>query len=146
MATLKLKDINKIYDNKEIKPKLVVDNLVTIRGEISIRGDEVPIVLAKKIEFWETDEGKDKKYEASSEDKILYLNYSSLDFMLSSRIANVLHSHAGKSTARVKCTETSKIISLEQKVDINDVLLVELRGILNKECIFVKEKNGNGGV
>jgi phage FluMu protein Com len=62
--------------------------------------------------------------------------------MLCARVANVLRSHSGSCTVRVKCPETKNIITLEDKVDINDVLLTELKGLLKKDAIFIKEKNG----
>ena len=120
---------------------LAVDNMVTVKGKLSIREGDEPIVIGDTIELWDKEEDN-PQIEMTEIDvepvKKLYLKYSTLDSYKSVKIMNILAGHNGNSEVIVKCSETGRVGKLSFKVGISEELLLELQGELDRSCIVVK--------
>ena len=141
MAFLKVEDL---YGNIEVAvmpniyPKfkmfLEEDNLISVKGKISLRND-IPSVIAEDIIPWQKEEQdvvKEKK------DVTLYIRCNTKDFDNFNKVKDVLANYYGNSPVIIKCTSTNKAFSYSQKVNVNNYLLNELYGIIGEDNVIAK--------
>ncbi len=141
MAILTIEDIYGTYDvmvfNKsynKYKDLLVEDNLVTIRGKLSIRDGKSPIVLAETILLWEKKDNEIK----NDENRKVYLRFNTNDSEVYNSVKKIAAEHIGQAPVIIKCTSTNKAFSFSTKVDINNYLINELVGLLGEENVIIK--------
>ena len=138
MAFITIEDIYGTYDvmlfNKlfaKYKDLILEDNLVTIKGKLSIRDGKSPVVIAENIKEWE-------KLEQANENQTVYLRFDTKDIDLYEKIKKVISYYPGKSSIIIKCTSSNKAFSFNTKVDVNNYLKNELIGLLGEENVIIK--------
>ena len=122
----------KVYRN--LRDKLVVDNLITIKGKINLREGEKPAVIIDDLELWKDEKDSTKLHEEKPKQK-LYLKFSLLDEDLKLKVFNILASYPGKIDVIVKCDSQNKAFMLPYKVDASVAMQNELFGLLADNCI-----------
>ncbi|MDR3186594.1 MAG: DNA polymerase III subunit alpha [Christensenellaceae bacterium] len=141
MAVIVLEDM---YDKIELlafakvlgtrKNYIVKDNLVKISGRLTLREDEVKIVLSD-IYPWDL-EFKEMATREVVDSRILYVNITStIDAYIYTRIMNILSSHAGSSTVRFQ--RNGKILEPPVKIRDIDATAKELSGLIGMENIKI---------
>lgn len=143
MAFLKIEDLYGTIDvmlfpavYAKFKDLLVVDNMVTIKGKISIRVGEAPCVLADEIVSWKDNNEINLNTEVEVKEKKLYLKYDTTDTVLHKQIGECLLNYQGNVTVIVKCSATNKVYEWPKlKVNPNSFLLNELHAYIPDEFI-----------
>lgn len=139
MAFITIEDIYGNFDvmlfNKNFakyRDLLVEDNLVTVRGKISIRDGKSPIVIAESLQQWE------KPEEKKIDGRKVYLRFNTKDIDISEKVKKIASSYPGDSNVIVKCSSSGQAFSFSTKVDINNYLQNELIGLLGEENVIIK--------
>ena len=118
------------------KEKLKEDNLVKLRGKVSIRDGEKPIILLEDIDLWnmktETTQAEPVKEKPS---KKLYLKFNIQDKEVLNLVTEILKNYKGKIPVVVQCSVQNKLFSLPISVDGSVALLNELHAVLCDDCI-----------
>lgn len=141
MAFLKVEDL---YGNIEVAvmpniyPKfkmfLEEDNLISVKGKISLRND-IPSVIAEDIIPWQKEE---QDVVEEKKEVTLYIRCNTKDFDNFNKVKDVLANYHGNSPVIIKCTSTNKAFSYSQKVNVNNYLLNELYGIIGEDNVIAK--------
>ena len=141
MAILTIEDINGTFDvmifNKgymKYRDLLMEDNLVTIRGKLSIRDGKSPVVIAEAIIPWE----KKTKEEPKRENQKLYLRFNTQNEEVYNNVKKITASYPGQTQVIIKCSASNKAFSFNTKVEINNYLKNELIGLLGEENVIIK--------
>ena len=141
MAILTIEDINGTFDvmvfNKgymKYRDLLTEDNLVTIKGKLSIRDGKSPVVIAEVIIPWEKKEEQTTKIENTK----LYLRFDTQNEEIYNNIKKITANYPGKTQVIIKCTSSGKAFSFNTKVDINNYIKNELIGMLGEENVIIK--------
>ena len=141
MAILTIEDINGTFDvmifNRgytKYRDYLVEDNLVTIRGKLSIRDGKSPVVIAEAIIPWE----KKTEEEPKRENQKLYLRFNTQNEEVYNNVRKITASYPGQAQVIVKCSASNKAFSFNTKVEINNYLKNELIGLLGEENVIIK--------
>lgn len=117
------------------KPALIVDNLVEIKGRLSIREGKTPSVVVDSITPW--DLTKSEQEVEQLKPKTLYLKYNLTDIETHNKIFAILRSYPGVSPVIVKCSVENKSFKLNVNVDTNSFLLNELHAYIPDQFIRV---------
>ena len=141
MAILTIEDIYGTYDvmvfNKcynKYRDLLVEDNLVTVRGRLSIRDGKSPVVIADSILPW----AKKEEEQKGDDNRKVYLRFDTQDENVYNKVKQTTADHPGQAQIIIKCTSTNKAFSFNTKVDINNYLINELIGLLGEENVIIK--------
>ena len=141
MAILTIEDINGTFDvmifNKgymKYRDLLMEDNLVTIRGKLSIRDGKSPVVIAEAIIPWE----KKEEEEPKRENQKLYLRFNTQNEEVYNNVKKITASYPGQTQVIIKCSASNKAFSFNTKVEINNYLKNELIGLLGEENVIIK--------
>ena len=141
MAILTIEDINGTFDvmifNKgymKYRDLLMEDNLVTIRGKLSIRDGKSPVVIAEVIIPWE----KKTEEEPKRENQKLYLRFNTQNEEVYNNVKKITASYPGQTQVIIKCSASNKAFSFNTKVEINNYLKNELIGLLGEENVIIK--------
>lgn len=141
MAILTIEDINGTFDvmifNRgytKYRDYLIEDNLVTIRGKLSIRDGKSPVVIAEAIIPWEKKEDDEPKCENQK----LYLRFNTQNEEVYNNVRKITASYPGQAQVIVKCSASNKAFSFNTKVEINNYLKNELIGLLGEENVIIK--------
>lgn len=141
MAILTIEDINGTFDvmifNKgymKYRDLLMEDNLVTIRGKLSIRDGKSPVVIAEAIIPWE----KKTEEEPKRENQKLYLRFNTQNEEVYNNVKKITASYPGQTQVIIKCSASNKAFSFNTKVEINNYLKNELIGLLGEENVIIK--------
>lgn len=118
---------------QKFKDKLEVDVTATIKGKLSIRSGENPVVIVNDFTLWENDDVKTKVEKP----KTLYLKYDVSNIKLHDEIYKTLCHYKGTSTVVVVDLE-NKPFKLNIKINPNGFLINELNAFLNDEFIKIK--------
>ena len=110
------------------------DNLVTIRGKLSIREGKSPVVIAETIIPWEKKDANVVKQET----KKVYLRFDTQNVDLYNKVKKISASYPGQAQVIIKCTSTNKAFSFNTKVEINNYLTNEFIGLLGEENVVIK--------
>lgn len=140
MAILTIEDIYGTYEvmvfNRaftKYRDILKEDNLVTIRGRLSIRDGKSPVVIAETILKWEQ-----KGEEKVKDERKIYLRFDTTNADVYNNVKKITASYPGQSPIIIKCSSTNKAFSFNTKVEINNYLTNELIGLLGEENVIVK--------
>ena len=141
MAFLTIEDIYGNYDvmlfsknYAKFKDIVVEDNLITVRGRLSIRDGKSPVVVADTIIPWE------KKSEEVVQEKKIYLRFDTGDIDTYNKVKTIASSYPGKNQIVIKCTSTGKVFSFNAKIDINNYVENELVGLLGEKNVVIVDK------
>ncbi len=131
----------KIYE--KYKPILVVDNMVTVVGKMSIRDGDRPTVLPEEFIQWKTEEPskEEQKTEEIQEDfhaEKLYLKFDLTDSDLKDAVFEILSRYPGEHPVIIKCSTQNKAFTFADKVDGSVSMQNELFGYLLPENIIMK--------
>ncbi len=139
MAVAKLEDLYgtmeiMVFPNvyPKVKDVLKADNLVTVKGKLSIRSGEAPIVIVDSISVWEKEEQK------AEETHKLYLMYDLFNNEINKKIVSVLSCYPGKLEVVVKNSGDGKPYKLGICVENNKQMLDELHAYISDEYIKVR--------
>ena len=110
------------------------DNLVTIRGKLSIREGKSPVVIAETIIPWEKKDANVVKQET----KRVYLRFDTQNVDLYNKVKKISASYPGQAQVIIKCTSTNQAFSFNTKVEINNYLTNEFIGLLGEENVVIK--------
>ena len=139
MAFLTIEDIYGTFDvmlfskmYSKYKDIAVEDNLITVKGKLSIRDGKSPVVLAESIIPWE------KKDEQPKDTRKMYLRFNTQDIGVYNNVKKIASTYTGDVPVVIKCSQTGKAFSFNTKVDINNYILNELTGLLGEGNVIVK--------
>ena len=120
----------------KLKQFITVDNLVTIKGKISLRDDEPPIILVDSIEEWaQTVTAVDAPVEKF---ETLYLRFDTTNPEIQNDIDEILSSYPGRSEVKIKCSETGKVFKMNMMVNLNSHIKTELLAVLDEKDIVIR--------
>ena len=128
----------KLYPS--LRDKLVVDNLLTIKGKINIREGEAPTVVVDEIELWNNGKKDVENTQASEPQSKLYLKFSLMDEELRDKVYAILAEYQGNIPVVVKCTTQNQAFKLPYTVDGSVALQNELFGLLCDDCVRLVTK------
>lgn len=140
MAFAKLEDLYggielMVFPNvyPRVKDVLLTDNLVTVKGKLSIRDGEAPCVIVDSVTVW-------AKEEQSQEEKTqkLYLKYNLFDTLENKHITDILKCYPGKLEVVVKNSGDGKPYRIGLHVENNKQMIDELHAYIPHEFIVVK--------
>ncbi len=117
------------------------DNLVTIKGRISVREGNAPSAIGDSVILWKDEE---EKQPQTTPVQRLCLRFDTKNPDVYSKVKNSLASYPGESQVVIRCTSTEKAMNYQQKVKINNYLINELSGIIGNENIVVQGGAGAG--
>ncbi len=109
------------------------DNLVTIKGRISIRDDMPVSLLVDAVYLW-----KDEEESKPAVKERLCLKFNTKDPDIYSKVKNSIASYPGQTQVVIKCTSSGKAFVYQQNVRVNNYLINELSGIIGNENIIVQ--------
>ncbi len=147
MCTIQVEDLFGTFEvlffpqvYERFKALLKVDAMLTIKGRLSIRDGERPIVIPDDVLVWEK---KTKSTDApvSREEPVkeqkLYLRFDLTEEALKQNVIDVLSRYPGTKKVVVKCTVQNKAFCLPLGVDGSIALQNELYGYLSPENIVI---------
>lgn len=139
MAIMTIEDIYGTFDvmvfskmYAKYKDLIIEDNMVTIKGRVSIRDGKSPIVVAETIIPWE------KAVPQEFVDKKVYLRFDTKDIDVYNKVKKIAASYPGQAQIIIKCSSTKMVFSFNTKVDVNNYLINELVGLLGEENVVIK--------
>ncbi len=115
---------------------LVEDNLVTIKGRISVRDGMGASAVGENVFLWKEDDEEDGAKPKPKERLCLRFDTKNPDVY--SKVKNSIASYPGETQVIIKCTSSNKSFVYQQQVRINNYLLNELSGIIGNENIVVQ--------
>ncbi len=124
-----------VYD--KYKDRLVEDSMVTIKGRLSVREDESPIVTVDNVSFW-----KDKTIveETPIVNKTLYIKFDTTDMYVYNKVMLILKMYNGDCPVICKCTSKNQTFKINYSVNPNNLLINELIGVLDDKSVVLVEK------
>ncbi|MBE7082598.1 MAG: DNA polymerase III subunit alpha, partial [Clostridiales bacterium] len=147
MAILQLEDLYgnfeamlfpAIYDR--YKDRLQDDVMITIKGRLSIRDGEQPIVTVDKILFWEDLQTDQEEVEDKPKsNKTVYIKFDTTNKAVYNKVMLILSMYSGDTPVVCKCTGTNKAFKINKTVNPNNLLINELIGVLDDQSVVVKE-------
>lgn len=136
LGTFELMVFPKVYE--KVRGLLVDDGFILIKGRVSIREGEKPIILVEEITPWELKEDKLQENKEEVKTKKLYLKFSLNDKDLLYKVDEILVNYPGECPVAVQCTTQNKLFALNHKVDGSNALVNELCSVLDVDCIKLK--------
>lgn len=115
---------------------LIEDNFVLIKGKVSIREGEKPIVLVEELLPWKLEDNVEKQTEKPKTKKV-YLKFSLEDKSLLYKVNEILVNYKGQCPVFVQCSTQNKLFGLKYKVDASNSLVNELCSVLDFDCIKI---------
>lgn len=115
---------------EKFRDLLMENNIVSIKGKVSIREHEEAMILLEDISLLTSNE---KEEQVPS--KKLFLKFDFTDVSLREQIRDVLKRYSGHIPVKVRCSRTNNAHNLPEYVDGSDALIKELLGILDEEFI-----------
>lgn len=137
MAILTIEDLfgsfdvmvfNTLYEKH--KDKFIENNIVNVKGKISIRENERPIIILDDISNWNAVE-EIKMVQT----KKLFLKFNFTDEFLRNKVRDVLKKYDGDIPVKVRCSATNNAHVFPEKVDGSKALINELLGFIEEDCI-----------
>ena len=124
---------------EKIRDLFVEDNIVSVKGRISIRDGMKPSVNIEKIELLDNQE-EDEVVEIQVETKPilkLCLIYNMQNSLVHETVTQMLSEYPGLSEVYIKDESTGQKYKSNLHVDIRSALLYELETVINKNDIIV---------
>lgn len=145
MAILRVEDLYGTFDvmvvpnaYEKYKDKLQEDNLIKVKGKLSVKDDNSVIVIAESIALLGSEVSLEPEHEEKKPEtiiKTLYLKYDTTNSILHQNIMAVVKSYPGYSPIIIKCTGSNKTFKLSYKVNPSNYFLNELNAILDEENV-----------
>ncbi|MBO7527921.1 MAG: DNA polymerase III subunit alpha [Clostridia bacterium] len=126
---------------QKYKDNIEEDGMITVRGKLSLRDGETPIVTVDGISVWH-----DKDEQVNTEnntDKTLYIKFDTNDKTIYNKAMLILSVYSGECPVICKCTSTNKAFKVNKKVNPNNLLINELVGLLGEGSVVLVDKNNN---
>lgn len=124
----------KIYD--KVKDVLTEDMMITVRGKISLRDGESPIVTVDSITPW-----KDSKLdEEENKSQTLYIKFDTKDKQTYNKIMLILSMYNGDCPVVCKCTSSNQTFKVNKTVQPSNMLINELIGVLDDKSVVLVNK------
>lgn len=152
MAVLTIEDLYGAYSVlvfpniwAKYKSKVNEDDLITVKGKISIKEGDDAVILCDSIELWTDNKETSKIIKEERVDLItpkkhvvkLYLKFDVTNTELSDKIRDIIAHYKGNVPVVVKCSAENKIYSLGT-VNYCPHLVNELKGYIAEEFIVYK--------
>ena len=120
---------------RKYKELVVDDNMVTIKGRLSIRDGEKASVIVEELIPW-----KKKTAEVQQEEKKqrLCLKFNTMDIELYNKVISIVGTYPGENDVFVRCTETGKAFKMNKTASISNHLENELVGVLGEDNVVVQ--------
>ncbi|MBO4412641.1 MAG: DNA polymerase III subunit alpha, partial [Clostridia bacterium] len=120
---------------RRFKELVVDDNLVTIKGRLSLRDGENASVVVEDVTAW-----KKKAVENVVEEKKqrLCLKFNTMDIELYNKVISIIGTYPGENEVYVRCTETGKAFKMNKTTNISNHLENELVGALGEDNVIVQ--------
>ena len=136
-GTFEVMLFNKMYE--KYKNDLAEDSMLTVKGHLSLRDGQKPIIIADSLEFW----NDDKQEEESKQNIVvetkkqpahrLYLQFDINDENLKNMVISVLKSYYG--TTPVSVQWDKKLYNINVVTEYNRNLFIELSSIIGENNI-----------
>jgi DNA polymerase-3 subunit alpha len=150
MGAFKLEDLYGTLDimvgsrnYQQLKSRIIPDTVVTVKGSLSVREGETPVIWADDIIPWT----EDPHTAQANVLKKLYLrmdvpiNPQTKEPEFPDKLMNIIYAHMGASPIIVMDAKTRKTYQLPVTVNVENGLLVELLAVLPSEDIRLVTKN-----
>lgn len=147
MAVISIEDLygtfevmlfNKIYE--KVKYELQEDAMLTIKGHLSLRDGQKPIIIADSISFWNDETGVNggaaslqKEEVVAKRQKTLYLQFNIEDEPLKNEIISILESYSGNTPVFVQSNR--KLYNIKTTTEYTNNLQIELASIIGENNI-----------
>lgn len=128
---------NKMYER--VKDELFEDTMLTIKGHLSLRDGQKPIIIADSIEFWNdtssasVENVQPQEKVVTKKQQTLYLQFNLEDSALKEEVYNVLKSYSGTSPVFVQWNK--KLYNININTGYNKNLHIELASIIGENNI-----------
>ena len=127
----------KIYE--KYRDLIEKDTLLTVKGRLSIRDGEKPIILADSFVGWKKAEEEAKQKEEKKEvPKRLYLRFDTNNIDIFDKVKASLASYRGNTNVIIRWTSTQNAFAIGMTVEPNNYLLNELIGILGVNNVIYR--------
>lgn len=140
MAFVKIEDLYGTIDlmlfptmYARYKNTLNVDGLVTVKGKLSIRSGEAPVVLVDSITPWQTHTATPSAPVVQQ--KKLYLMYNLDDHNLHEKVMEILQNYPGSTPVIVKNSNDGKPYKLGVYIEPNSFVTNELHAYISDDFI-----------
>ena len=110
--------------------------MITVKGRLSIRDGEAPIVTVDNIVFW-----KDKQevvQEKPKDNRTLYIKFDTTNTAIYNKVMLILKMYSGEVPVVCKCTSKNQIFKINHSVSPNNLLINELMGVLDESSVVLK--------
>ena len=114
-------------------PTKAEDKMITIKGRVSIRPGNKPVIIVENIIPWQKVE-----VENNFDNKKIYLRFDTKDIDIYQKVKEIVSSYPGENQLIIKCTSTKNAFAFNLKVDLNNYLINELVGLLGETNVVVK--------
>ena len=145
MAVIKVEDIYgtfecllfpKLYE--KFKNTLQEDIMLTVKGKLSIRDGEAPVIMPENLIYWK--EKEEVVEEKPKSNKTVYIKFDTKNTAVYNKIMLILSMYSGDSPVICKCTNTNQAFKVNKMVNANNLLINELIGVLDESSVVVMEK------
>ena len=114
------------------KDKFIENNIVNLKGRISIRENDKPTIILEDIQEWNAIV-ENPKFETV--DKKLFLKFDLQNSELLKQVQQILRRYSGKIPVKVRCASTGAARLFPERVDGSDALINELLGLIDEKSI-----------
>ena len=125
-----------------LKEKLSEDLMITIKGRLSLRDGDTPIVTVDNISFWQ-DKEEEKQPEKPKSSKTVYIKFDTKDTAIYNKVMLILSMYSGDSPVICKCTNLNQTFKINHSVNANNLVINELIGVIGEDSVVLVEKNKN---
>ena len=122
---------------RRFKHLFVDDNLVTIKGHLSLKDNEKPIVIVEDLIPWQKNDKPDEKIEEKPKQR-LCLRFDVSNIEIYNKVVTILANYPGESEVCVRCTQSGKAFKMNNKVTISNLIENELCGVLDEGNIVIQ--------
>lgn len=146
MCVIKVEDIYGEYEcmffpkmYERFKDKIEENVMLSIKGKLSIRDDQPPIVMVESIKLWEEETKPEQITETKpQQNQTLYIKFNTKDSKVYNKVMLILKMYSGECPVVCKCTTTNQVFKVNHNVNANTLLLNELIGVLDDKSVILK--------
>lgn len=133
-GTIELMLFPTIYD--KYRDKLVDDVMMSVKGRLSIRDGEAPIVTVDNLSFWK--EKQEISTQAPTGDKTLYIKFDTKNTAIYNKVMLILSMYSGDCKVMCRCSSTNQAFKINKLVNPNNLLINELIGVIGEDAVVIK--------
>ena len=122
---------------RRFKNLIVDDSLVTVKGHLSLKDNEKPIVIVEELIPWKKVEKLGEQVEDKPKQR-LCLRFDTSNIEQYNKVVTILANYPGDSEVFVRCTQSGKAFKMNNKVTISNLIENELCGVLDEGNIIVQ--------